>query len=314
MQASVLHSSLVVLVALGAASAQQVPARPAPRPEAAQADAPPTGATRLQPTTPEPRMLELLQAWEGVSKSHETLYAQFTRTDRSPALVEPKVYEGQALLRKPNLACLDFQEVLKDRPKPAFSQRIVCTGAKVYQFLGPTKQVFVYPLAEDERRRAIEEGPLPFIFNMRVERALQRYTWRLLEERPAQGSKPATFIIEIIPLEDIDREEFSKALIMLNQQSFLPEALQLFHPNGKDTKTFVFKKVERNGDGNPAGNLSNYDGDKMAEKFQSYGFKVIVNPDAVSTAPAIGRAEPDPAAPAPAGRSQPRRPTAPPRR
>ncbi|GIW87295.1 MAG: hypothetical protein KatS3mg108_1619 [Isosphaeraceae bacterium] len=305
MQASAFHSALVWLCAAAAALGAQAPSRPAgPRATApASDDALPPGSTRLQPTTPEPRMLELLKAWEQVSRSHETLYAQFTRTDRSPALVEPKVYEGQALLRKPNLACLDFQEVLKDRPKPAFSQRIVCSGSQVYQFLGPTKQVFVYPLAEDERRRSIEEGPLPFIFNMRVEKALQRYNWRLLEERPAQGSRPASYIVEIIPLEAIDREEFSKALVMLNQETFLPEALQLFHPNGKDTKTFIFKKVERNGQGNPASNLANYDGEAMTKKFQEYGYKVIVNPDSTGEPPAIGRNE----APTPAGHPQPRR-------
>lgn len=284
MQASLFYSGLIVLAAATQGNAQSLGERPAARPA--------TASPRQAASAVDPRMLELLTSWEGVSRSHESLYAQFTRTDRSPALVEPKVYEGQALLRKPNLACLDFQEVLKDRPKPAFSQRIVCSGAKVYQFLGPTKQVFVYPLAEDERRRAIEEGPLPFLFNMRVERALQRYTWRLLEERPAQGTKPASYIIEIVPLVEIDLEEFSKALVMLNQESFLPEALQLFHPNGKDTKTFVFKKVERNGDGNPAGNLANYDGEKMAEKFQTYGYKVIVNPDSAGQVPEVGRSEP----------------------
>ena len=225
------------------------------------------------------RMNEVLEEWAKVSQANETLFAQFTRTDRSPAWPEPKVFEGQALLAKPNLACLEFNEKVKDKPKPIFNQRIVSAGDKVYQFLGPTKQVFVYPLAADERRRSLEEGPLPLMFNMRVDAARKRYRWDLREERAATKDKPATYIIGLEPLQDIDREEFTAALIMLNQETLLPEALQLTSPNGKDTKTFVFKKVERNGTNNPAARQANYDGAAMAAEFEKVGYKVIVNPD-----------------------------------
>lgn len=243
------------------------------------------------------RMLQLLSQWETVSRAHDTLYAQFTRTDRSPAWPDAKVFEGKALLRKPNLACLEFKERVAGQENPVFNQRIVCSGEKVYQFLGPTKQVFVYPLAADERRRAIEEGPLPFLFNMRVDRALERYSWKLLQERRATATKAAVYIVEIVPRQAIDLEEFSRALVMLNQETFLPEALQLFAPNGKDTKTFIFEQVERNGEKNPAGNLAYYDGEKMARKFQDYGYKVIVNPDATDQPRRVGQAPPAPAQP-----------------
>jgi TIGR03009 family protein len=242
-----------------------------------------TAAATTAPAVVDParaaKMDAILENWAKVSRANETLYAQFTRTDRSPAWPEPKVFEGQALLRKPNLACLEFQETVKDKPKPIFNQRIVCSGDQVYQFLGPTKQVFVYPMAADERRRALEEGPLPLMFNMRVDAARQRYRWELREERPATKEKPATYIIMLEPLQEIDREEFTYALIMLNQETLLPEALQLTAPNRKDTKTFVFKKVERNGANNPAARPANYDGESMAREFEKYGYKVIVNPD-----------------------------------
>jgi TIGR03009 family protein len=238
-------------------------------------------------------MGQLLQSWEKVSQANETLYAEFKRTDASPAFLDgPKQFVGRALLRKPNLACLEFEEVVKDRPKPVFNQRIVCAGDAVYQFLGPTKQVFVFPMAEDERRRALEEGPLPFMFNMRMAAAQERYTWDLLEETEAAGEAPATYIIRIIPRQAIDREEFSQALVKLNKETFLPIALRLYAPNGKDTKTFEFGKVERNSAGNPAANGANYDGPAMAKKFEGFGYKVIVNPDAetagVGGAPASG--------------------------
>jgi hypothetical protein len=275
--------------------------RAAQAPEAGQGGAvaePPAAAV------PQTRMDALLAQWEQVSLQNETLYARFTRTDRSPALVVPREFKGQALLRKPNLACLDFHEVVPDKPKPVFEQRIVCSGDRVYQFLGSTKQVFVYHLAEDEKRRSVEEGPLPFLFNMRVARAKQRYVWELVKEQeaeparpaaegqPKRAAKPAAYIIRITPREAIDREEFRMALIMLNKETFLPEALQLHAPNGKDTKTFTFRDVERNGTQNPASNLNNFDGEKMAEKFREQGYKVIVNPDGSGAAQTAGQVPP----------------------
>ena len=277
---------LVLGASLSSVSAQTATREGTGRPSSGSSNAAsnrPAAAAVKTVTAPAPansaRMDEVLEEWAKVSRANETLFAQFTRTDRSPAWPEPKVFEGQALLRKPNLACLEFNETVKDKPKPIFNQRIVSAGDKVFQFLGPTKQVFVYPLAEDERRRSLEEGPLPLMFNMRIDTARQRYKWELREERPATKDKPPTYIIMLEPLQDIDREEFRYALIMLNQETLLPEALQLTAPNGKDTKTFVFKKVERNGTNNPASRSANYDGEAMTAEFEKYGYKVIVNPD-----------------------------------
>ncbi len=273
---------------IDAALAQQTvgtPGRPAPG--TAPAPVRPAPATNTgDPNAPQARavdpeaarkMEELLVQWEQRSQNDKTLYAQFTRTDKSDAWPTPKKFEGQALLQSPNLACLDFQEVTKDHPKGTFHERIICsTDSKVYQFLGPTKQVFVYPLAREERRRALEEGPLPFLFNMKVDEAKRRYHMDLVQERPAANGKAGAYVIRIIPIQAIDREEFSQALVLLNQETFLPDALQLYSPSGKDTKTFVFKKVVRNATLLP----SNFDGAGMAAKFRAQGYKVVENPDA----------------------------------
>jgi TIGR03009 family protein len=243
-----------------------------------------------------------LRRWEAVSQQNQTLYASFKRVDETK--FGTTTFVGTALFRKPNLACLDWNEVVssdKGEQSQVFTERIVCGNDRVYQMIGPTKQVIVYPLPQDARRRQLEEGPVPFLFNMQMQQAKARYHWRLLLEEPGKEGGAGKLYIEIVPLQKIDMEEFSKAWIILNDQSLLPEALQLFAPNGgKDKRTYTFGGVQRNGTGNLASNPVNFDGAAMAEVFRSkYGYKVIVNQANADPGAQLG-ARPAPAAsPAP---------------
>ncbi len=222
----------------------------------------------------------MLIEWERRSQADVSLYAEFTRTDKSVEFPRPRQFRGMALLHRPNRACLNFEEIVDGKPR--FHERIVATGDEVYHFQGPTKQVFVYPLAEDQRRRALEEGPLPFMFNMRAAAAKERFQMDLLQELAATKEQPARSLIRIIPLLRIDREEYIEARVVLNLETFLPMALVLTLPNGKDSKTFIFNKIERNGQNNPATRENNYNGKLMAADFQkNYGYKVIINPDSL---------------------------------
>lgn len=225
------------------------------------------------------RMEELLGEWEKRSQADESLYAEFTRTDHTVEFPKDRKFRGIALLHRPNQACLNFEEVVDGKPR--FHERIVATGDEVYHFQGPTKQVFVYPLAQDQRRRALEEGPLPFMFNMRASAAKERFQMDLLKELPATEDQPPRSLIRIIPLLKIDRDEYVEARVVLNLETFLPMGLVLTLPNGKDTKTFIFSKIERNGQNNPAVNANNYNGEQMAGQFRQRGYKVVVNPDGV---------------------------------
>ncbi len=228
-------------------------------------------------------MESILQQWEKRSQLDKTLYAEFTRTDKTnvPGFNDVVKYKGVALLQTPNLACIEFRAVLdkqgNELPKPVFHERIVSTGNDIYHFYAPSKEVFVYPLDKDQQKHPIEEGPLPFLFNMRSEDAKRRYYIELLQKRPTKNNEPGA-IIRIVPRINIDQSEFSQAIVLLNLQTFLPEALQLYSPNGKDTKTYVFSKVEHNGANNAATRPNNYNGSMMAQMFRKSGYKVLVNP------------------------------------
>jgi TIGR03009 family protein len=232
---------------------------------------------------------QLLIRWEAQSKTTTSLSVKFKRTDLIKAFGRTIVYEGQAKLQSPDLAYIDFYEQVSGKP-PVFRERIVCDGKKVYQFTGEVRQIAVFPLPEDRQNKALQEGPLPFLFNMSVERARQRYQMTLDEERPE------AYVIRVKPKLELDQEEYSQALILLDKEKFQPLALQLVAPNGKDRKTFDFRG--RDYEVNARINPEYFDGQGMVAKLVKANppWDLVENPN-----PTGGNNRPGSAAP-PAGR------------
>jgi TIGR03009 family protein len=198
-----------------------------------------------QPAPIDPKNLEkLLATWEMYSANLRTLDVRMTRTDRSPAWDEDEHYEGRAMFKTPNRAWLDFQKEkeVKDpktgarTPKLVAYERIVCTGTEVWQYRCDTAQIFIYPLEKDVQQRALEEGPLPFLFNFKAAEAKKRYLMTLVDDHPS------TPTIRIIPRLAIDQESFKVAWVTLDRQVFLlPRRVFLVAPDGKSSKDFQLK-------------------------------------------------------------------------
>lgn len=184
----------------------------------------------------------LLQQWEQRSSAVHTLHAKFLRVDRSKVWDEVVEYDGVAILRSPNLAVLEFSKIASPDPQTKQArtiphERIICTGQEVYQYRYSEKKVYIYPINKDDRQRALEEGPLPFLFNMKAAEVKRRY------EMVLRAEDPKSYIIHIVPRQQVDRESFSKAFIQLNKTSFLPDRLLLYDTNGKDSKDFRFEQI-----------------------------------------------------------------------
>lgn len=186
------------------------------------------------------RMEVLLKAWEERSSQVKELDAAFTRQDKSPAWQEESQYQGRALLKSPDLAFLNFEKLEPEKKTYTHFERIICTGKEVFHYQTASKQVFIYPLSPEERSRALEEGPLPFLFNMKADKAKLRYKMVLFSEKDNYAW------IQIFPLEKIDQETFSKVYVQLNTQRFLPDRLIIFAPNGKDTQDYKFSTIKMN--------------------------------------------------------------------
>jgi TIGR03009 family protein len=265
--------TLVIMVA-AASSAMGQTAQP--RRQAPPATAPAQKA--MAAPVPDPAAMDaLLDRWAQQNGKLTTLTVSFVRIDTSKVWGDKTEYMGNAYLQSPNLACLHFKKVDRPEGKPATSadhERIVCTGQQVRQYDFKTKQIFVFPLDPDQRKRAIQEGPLPFLFNLNAQEAKQRWGMTLM------GEDKDNYLIGIVPRLQKDRDVFSQAFLQLSKTTFLPDRMLLVDTNGKDTQDYKFRTVEPNQPINP----------QFFQALAVKGWKVVENPEPAQAA----QAEPAP--------------------
>ena len=223
------------MVVSGACFGQAPKAKPA---SGAKPPAAKTVAPRFDPA----RMKQLLQVWEKESAKLKTLDVGIQRTDESP-LWPKELYKGRAIFQSPNLAWLDFNKVQKNEAgKDVYVpyERILCTGSEFWQYKSDTKEIYIFPIERKDQKRVLEEGPLPFLFNMKASEAEARYQMDLVNETPEY------FVISVIPKLQIDQDAFAKAFLQLNKKSYLPDKIFLISPDGKSSKSFVLSTIQRN--------------------------------------------------------------------
>jgi TIGR03009 family protein len=211
-------------------------------------------ADRLAAPVDPGRLARLLKLWEQESGQLKTLDVTIERTDKNPAWGADEKYVGRALLMSPNHAWLDFNKIVLDKDdKPLLNkdgrpvtqpyERIICTGDEVWQYRSDTKQIFIYPLEKQPQKRALEEGPLPFLFNFRESEARQRYEMALMSKPEEEKDH---YWIGIKPRLVMDKEAFSFAYVKLDKALLLPVRLYLVSPDGKSAKNFDLEKVKPN--------------------------------------------------------------------
>ncbi len=233
-----------------------------------QAGAP---ARPVDPANPNPanakKMAWLLKQWEQQSSLLKTLDVKILRVDQNPAWDELEYYDGRALFKSPNFAFIDFNKIKQDeKQKPLRDpqnkdkwlstpfERIVCTGEEVWQYKSDTQQIFIFPLGKNEKKKAIEEGPLPFLFNMNAADAKARY-WMSLISEDEKG-----YGVSIKPKLAEDKESFSIAFVNLDRKYLLPVRILMKSPDGKSQKDFKLREMypnkvvnDKNFEGKPLG-------------------------------------------------------------
>jgi TIGR03009 family protein len=220
------------------ALAQQRAARPQPgRAPAAAKKAP------APPIDPDGTKMQMLLAkWARQSTQLRSLDVKIRRLDKSNKW-DDEEYEGRAMFKSPNLAFLDFQKVVAADGKPKKLvpyERIICTGKEVWQYRSDTQQLFIHELGQEQRQRALQEGPLPFLFNFEAETARKRYQMKLHSE------DAKSYVVSVLPLLPIDKECFRSAWVVLDKTMLLPTMIILLDPEGKSQKQFTRSEIKPN--------------------------------------------------------------------
>lgn len=286
--------------ATGAGIAGQSPAGNAAKTTAVPREAhsdPRQEVPKLDPEA-QARLDKVLQEWEQRSATIKSLDAAFYRLDQNVVVGNVEYYEGRVMLRSPNQAVLDSQKIDLDykvtaekqafmeavkwrrspasqtaptqdpipRDKKAFHERIICTGTSILHYVNDVKKIYEYPLAEEDREAALQQGPLRFLFNMRREEVLRRYHMRLVAE-----NDPDFYTLQVVPKLDIDRNAFEQALLKLNRKTFLPDILVLVDPNGN--KQFYYLAQVKPNANVPEANFAH-----NPETWKKLGYELVKNP------------------------------------
>ena len=248
------HVAWILTLVAGAWGVQSAPAQVANPPATPKAVAPAAPLTPAQKAEADKRaalaMNPILAEWEIRSTKIVSLDAAFDMVEKDPTFGNT-YFRGRAMLQSPDKACLQFQLYKLDADKKPIilvndkgkkvaqlekepERRLVCTGTEVLQYTWANKTITVYPLGKQAQQRALQEGPLPFLFNMKAEAAKQRYGMWLSKEFQQE------YVIDIVPLQQIDRDSFEKARLWLNKETFLPNQLWLVKTGNKGMEQYKF--------------------------------------------------------------------------
>lgn len=202
-----------------------------------------------------PALNKILNNWERESKKIKKLEGEHTRywyddvfqvekhskgkfyyeqPDKGRIDIAPKKIEKGAQGRKRNANGKPYQL------KPGDNQRWICDGKRIFAIEEDEKTYEVYPIPLERRGANIMEGPLPFLFGMPAETAKKRYFLKLVLNEPNR------IVIAVKPRRRADAANYSEAKVMLDPKTYLPSAVQLIHPGGKQSTVYTFTNVVAN--------------------------------------------------------------------
>ena len=130
--------------------------------------------------------------------------------------------------------------------KPDEAQKWVCDGSSIWQINVPEKAAENYEIPAKNRGENIMDGPLPFMFGMPADQALERFE---LAFNPRQNPKTKNSQVWLIikPRWKSDAANWSLAKVYLNKQNnYLPSAVQLVDPSGNMETVYQFKNLQVN--------------------------------------------------------------------
>lgn len=165
---------------------------------------------------------DVLALWEKQTRATLSVDARFALVRRSPTFHEETRLDGWAKIVRPNKAALHLElAAAPDGSDGAKTlEHVICTGEKAYLYHHPTRQLFIYPQDIPNQPTSWQEGFL-FLFDMREPVFRTKYRATLVKVTPR------TFLIQVFPLGNLGAVNFSRADVVLERETCLPEFCRL---------------------------------------------------------------------------------------
>ena len=218
-----------------------------------------TGSVQMKmlPERLSPQMLNLLKVWESKTAGIETLQGTFRRYEYDSVFMTEKRAVGRYWFGSPDKARMDFQpdpdvvKALEKNPEEKLVHQFngknysveaekttswICTGKEILEINHGQKQYSKMEIPPQFHGQRITDGPMPFLFGMKADSVTKRY-------KMAFGSKhdPNSQVhIIAYPIVPALQKEFQRAEILLDPNTFLPQAVKLWDPAGSKETTYMF--------------------------------------------------------------------------
>ena len=179
----------------------------------------------------------LLLRWEQAMNKVNNLSVQCTRITDDKTFQVRETFEGVAMYMKPDKAKLRMNK----QGKPEVEERFIYTGAFLYAFDQGSKEVRAYPVTPPKAGQSNDDNVLALVLGMKAEEAKRRYVLQL--DKPED---PYYYYINIWPRLQADKQEFQRAQLVLEKNSYLVKQLWFEAPN-KNTVLWMMSKAEVNG-------------------------------------------------------------------
>jgi hypothetical protein len=124
-----------------------------------------------------------------------------------------------------------------------------CNGSEILQLFPGRKEYNRVAIPPQFQGESIKESPLPFLFGLRKAEAMDRYLMDLgpLHGKSIRNIKGPVIHVIALPLREQDSREWSKAEVLLDSQTFLPQSIRTFDPAGTSENVYAFSDIEVNG-------------------------------------------------------------------
>ena len=238
------------------------PAQPGSKPQAVVGQIAPQAPFALTPA--EQALLDqILLKWEQQSDRISTFTCKIGRWEVNETFGPPEhnyvlsEAHGEIKFKSPDHGVYIINDQTEwNKGKNTYSARTegldhwVCDGKSIYEFDQAKKQLIERQLDPSMQGKAITDGPLPFVFGTKADQLKRRYWMR--DITPADQVNKQIWL-EAWPKFQRDAANFQHAIIVLNQSNFMPSALRIILPDGKNKQDYSFEGTSVN---NPVANLT----------------------------------------------------------
>ncbi len=200
----------------------------------------------------EAQLDRVLQQWEQQSSLVRTFSCDFTRWEYDPVFTAPgqspdkpkRIVQGRIIYQAPDRGLFSVEkEAIGGRmDKSPNPEKWICDGKSVFEYKFTLKQVVEIPLPPDMQGKAIQDGPLPFIFGAEARKLRQRYFMRVTTPPTAKDE----IWLEARPRFQRDAANFQRVEMILKVTGMQPFGLQMYDPNGQSRTIYQFDNAKVN--------------------------------------------------------------------